>query len=77
VRVLLAFAAPGNDEEISELPWRQAETKLATLIAQFVLPSSTGRAATAGSSVRLDRWPTGCRHTAHSRHGSWLAVHQH
>jgi hypothetical protein len=34
---------PGNDEEISELPWRQAETKLATLIAQFGLPACTGR----------------------------------
>jgi hypothetical protein len=43
VQVLLAFGAPGNDEEISELPRRQAETKLATLIAQFGLPSSTGR----------------------------------
>jgi hypothetical protein len=43
VQELLTFGAPGNDEEISELPWRQAQTKLATLIAQLGLPSSTGR----------------------------------
>ena len=42
MQVLLAFGAVGNDEEISELPWRQAQTKLATLIAQLGLPSSTG-----------------------------------
>jgi hypothetical protein len=43
VQVLLAFGALGNDEEISELPWLQAKTKPTTLIAQFGLPSSTGR----------------------------------
>jgi hypothetical protein len=42
VQELLAFGAPGNDEEISELPWRQAQTKLAGLSAQLGLPSSTG-----------------------------------
>jgi hypothetical protein len=42
VQVSLAFGAPGKDEETSELPWRQAQTKLATPTAQLGLPSSTG-----------------------------------